>query len=69
MFNMQKAWNYLYINNCIFTFVGELLQNNARSPKFWWVKCMNTNPKGECIGQASKLKQKCIILSQFSSTR
>ena len=35
--------------------------------RFWCVKC--TNPKGECIGQASKLKRKCIILSKFSSTK
>ena len=28
-----------------------------------------TNPEGECIGQASKLKRKCIILSKFSSTK
>ena len=27
----------------------------------WCVKC--TNPKGKCTGQASKLKPKCIILS------
>ena len=35
--------------------------------RFWCVKC--TNPEGECIGQVSKLKCKCIILSKFSSTK
>ena len=35
--------------------------------RFWCIKC--TNPKGACIGQASKLKHKCIILSKFSSTK
>ena len=58
---------YLYINNCVFTLASEFRQNNARVLRFWCVKC--TNPEGECIGQASKLKRKCIILSKFSSTK
>ena len=37
------------------------------SGRFWCVKC--TSPKGECPGQASKLKHECIILSKFSSTK
>ena len=49
---------YLYSNNCVFTFLRQLWQSNAHKLKFWCVKC--TNPKDECIGQASKLKQKCI---------
>ena len=49
---------------CAFTFASELWQNNAHALS---VKCMN--PKGECIGQASKWKQKWFILSQFSSIK
>ena len=59
--------HHLQINNCVFTFASELWQNNARALRFWCVKC--TNLKGECIGQVSKLKRECIILSQFSSTK
>ena len=57
----------LYINNCVFTFASEFRQNNAHALRFWCVKC--TDPKGEYIGQASKLKHKCVILSKFSSTK
>ena len=35
-------------------------QISARMPTFWCVKC--TNPRGECIGRASKLKRKCICV-------
>ena len=59
--------SHLQINNCVFNFASEFRQNNARALRFWCVKC--TNLKGECIGQASKLKRKCIILSKFSSTK
>ena len=59
-------FNYRLIN-CVFIFASEFRQNNARALRFWCVKC--TNPKGECIGQASKFKRKCIILSKFSSTK
>ena len=58
MFNYRLIIAYLL-------FASEFRQNNARALRFWCVKC--TNPKGECIGQASKLKRMCIILSKFSS--
>ena len=48
---------YNKINNCVFTFASELWQNNACMLRFSW------------IGQALKLEWKCIILSQFSSTK
>ena len=54
-------------SNSAVTFASEFRQNNARALRVWYVKC--TNPKGECIGQASKLKRKCIILSNFSNTK
>ena len=53
--------NYRLIT--VFTFSSECRLNDAHLLRFWCVKC--TNSKGECTGQASKLKCKCIILSKF----
>ena len=50
-------FNYRLIKFYIFTFASEFWQNNARMLRFW------------CIGQALKLKQISIILSQFSSIK
>ena len=64
----ECCWTVLkFLWYCVFTFASEFRQNNARSLRFWCVKC--TNPEGECIEQASKLKRKCIILSKFSMTK
>ena len=65
--SQQDLHIYLQINNCVFTFVSEFRQINACALRFWCVKCMN--PKGECTGQASKLKRKYIIWSKFLSTK
>ena len=54
-------------NICIFSFAREVWQNNACTLRFWCITC--TNSKGECIGQASKLKQKYIILPQLLRTK
>ena len=67
----SKAYNcrgiLLRFNDCIYTFASELWQNNTRMLRSWCAKC--TNPKDECIRQASKFKQKCISLSQFLSSK
>ena len=62
----EKVCIFRYINNCIFTFASELWQNNARAEI---LMCQVHELKGGCIGQASKLKHKCIILSQFLSIK
>ena len=64
MFNRMGISTF---NNCVFTFASEFRPNHAHALRFWCFKC--TNSKGECIGQASKLKCKYIILSKFSHTK
>ena len=49
----------LQINDCEFTFASEFRQNNERTEI---LISQVHDPKGECTGQASKLKHKLLIL-------